>query len=188
MQINIILAQSTMAVTCPVCLHSFYHKGTLNRHIKRKHAKKEDIVVLQPICPAKPETTMEPEERVEPIEDETLTLIPVSSGKKEPEERIDSIEDEILTLVPVSQRKKMEKLLDGIKRCSHLGWNHRGELVENGDVIPNTQLLDLTQYVLGGRKKKAPHGWKKFAKSLKKARLVHGVVGNCMVKRWLNRH
>ena len=64
----------------------------------------------------------------------------------------------VLSTIPKTIQRKAENLLERVKRQSNLGWNERGELLFNVEVIQGTNIVDLVNDMVRQRKSYQPHG------------------------------
>ena len=78
------------------------------------------------------------------------------------------LEGEILDTMPKTMVHKSQQLLDKIKRVPGLSWDElSGQVSVDGDVIENSNLLDLVHDAIRPRKTAPdPAGWKDFADAL----------------------
>nr|XP_039250929.1 uncharacterized protein LOC120328486 [Styela clava] len=74
--------------------------------------------------------------------------------------------DNILNAFPVSQREKVKPILDTFKRSNTILWDKKGQFIHDGQVIPNTNIIDLLDDVTRVKKKPAL-GHDKFADTIK---------------------
>lgn len=91
-----------------------------------------------------------------------------------------SVEKQVMESVPRTMRKKAERLLNTMKRNPDLlRWNERGEIVHQGQVVKNSNLVDLVNDVLRKRKRAGtPPGWKPFASALGHANVPRDLIGH----------
>ena len=89
------------------------------------------------------------------------------------------LERRIIDSVPKLLSKKAEHLLEHIKD-NGIVWNERGEIISNGELIPNSNISDLVHETIRDRKRKGdqPKGWATFAKALHASNIPLELVGN----------
>ena len=97
------------------------------------------------------------------------------------------IEQEVLSTIPKTMRRKAENLLERVKRQSNLGWNERGELLFNGEVIQGTNIVDLVNDMVRQRKSFQPRGWREFARALRQDNVPQDLIGNKERWDWMHR-
>ena len=98
-----------------------------------------------------------------------------------------NMEQEVLSTIPKTMRRKAENLLERVKRQSNLGWNERGELLFNGEVIQGTNIVDLVNDMVRQRKSFQPHGWREFARALRQDNVPQDLIGNKERWDWMHR-
>ena len=84
-------------------------------------------------------------------------------------------------------RRKAENLLERVKRQDNLGWNERGELLFNGEVIQRTNKVDLVNDMVRQRKSFQPRGWREFARALRQDNVPQDLIGNKERWDWMHR-
>ena len=67
---------------------------------------------------------------------------------------------------PPAHRRQIKGLLNHIKKLPGMGWDSQGRLIRAGQVIPNTNILDLAHSVIRPRKTFTPPGVYEFISSL----------------------
>ena len=97
------------------------------------------------------------------------------------------MEQEVLSTIPKTMRRKAENLLERVKRQFNLGWNERGELLFNGEVIQGTNIVDLVNDMVRQRKSFQPHGWREFARALRQDNVPQDLIGNKERWDWMHR-
>ena len=80
------------------------------------------------------------------------------------------ITDAALTTIPKKLQPKAKRLLDFIKKKTDLLINDNGEIVYNGETVPDTNAGKLIDDLLRKRKNVSP-GWDTFIGALKEARV-----------------
>ena len=100
--------------------------------------------------------------------------VPAPKGK--------NIQDRILESVPLSYRRKAEQLLSWLEKNSKITWDEEGRVKVYGKPIANSNIVDLINNTVRGRKKSEPSGWQTFAQNLKESNVPRDYVGN--KKRW----
>lgn len=89
------------------------------------------------------------------------------------------MEKEVLRSVPNSMQKKAERLLSLVKTNPDLKWNDRGEIFFQGQLIKNSNLVDLVNDVLRRRKRTGkPTGWQTFATALRNMNVAQDLIGH----------
>jgi len=89
------------------------------------------------------------------------------------------LKKDVVANVPKSLKVKAERLLQRIQAHPHLTWSDRGELSWQGQLIKNSNLIDLVNDVLRKRKRSAPaRGWETFATVLRELNIPQELVGN----------
>ena len=97
-----------------------------------------------------------------------------------------NIQDRILESVPLSYWCKAEQLLSWLENNSKITWDEEGRVKVYGKPIANSNIVDLINDTLRGRKKSEPSGWQTFAQNLKESNVPRDYVGN--KKRWEYMH
>jgi len=98
----------------------------------------------------------------------------------------DHIEAEIVKTTPKTLKRRAQALIDRIKSSPILDWNEKGELVYNGESIPNTHIVDLVNDVIRKRRNFEPTGWQVFAQGLKEDHAPRDLIGH--PERWHYMH
>ena len=94
-------------------------------------------------------------------------------------EKPDPMEEEILETIPGKWKSKGVQLLKKMKRGGVLGWNAHGNLVFKGKEIPNTNVVDLVNDVVRGKRKiNPPHGWTLFAQGMHETNVPQELISN----------
>ena len=75
---------------------------------------------------------------------ETVTTSPPPWGR---------LEEEVLDSVPRTMKKKVERLLQRLQQHPQFKWNNQGEIEFEGQLVKNSNLVDLVNNVLRKRKK-----------------------------------
>ena len=89
------------------------------------------------------------------------------------------IEREIVDTLPVSFAGKADRLVRKMKQGGVLGWNARGNLTFRGEIIPNTNVVDLVSDVVRKRKNApGPEGWELFAEGMNETNVPRELIGN----------
>lgn len=84
----------------------------------------------------------------------------------------------ILNAVPPKNKNAAALLLDFIKRSQSLDWTARGEMVVDGRLIPNTNIIDLVHDFARSRKRVPAEGAAELASVLQKQNVPRECVGN----------
>jgi hypothetical protein len=75
--------------------------------------------------------------------------------------------NELITTMPKLLQKKADHILNYIRDSDHLGWNQNRQLVVNGEVIPNSNIIDLVRHLIdSGGKRDHPKGWQLFKEKI----------------------
>lgn len=90
----------------------------------------------------------------------------------------DAIEDQIMASVPKTFQKPAALLLKRVKADPAMGWNARGELVVDGNSIPNSNMVDLVNDIIRKRKNFSPVGWEVFSRRLRAGNIPQDLVRN----------
>ena len=89
------------------------------------------------------------------------------------------IEREIVDTLPVSFAGKADRLVRKMKQGGVLGWNAHGNLTFRGEIIPNTNVVDLVSDVVRKRKNApGPEGWELFAEGMNETNVPRELIGN----------
>jgi len=89
---------------------------------------------------------------------------------------------EVIKSVPKSLHSKADRLIDVLHKTPGLSWNHRGEMVLQGNVYAGSNYVDLINDVLRSRKTIEPVGWQVLANALNEVNVPQDLVGNAA--RW----
>ena len=82
-----------------------------------------------------------------------------------------------VTYFPKTLRTKASWLLSELSSRG-LKWNERGELYNNGKILPGTNILELINDVLRERKNSSPQGWRYFANLLHDYNIPKNLIQN----------
>lgn len=88
------------------------------------------------------------------------------------------LEEEVLDSVPKSLKKKAERLLQRLHQHPQLKWNSQGEIEYEGQLVKNSNLVDLVNDVLRKRRNFEPEGWKTFATALRRVNMPQDLIGH----------
>jgi len=102
--------------------------------------------------------------------------VPVVEEKKE--ESIQRIEAQVVDAVPKPLQKYARLLLDRVKEEPELGWNERGELVVEQQVVPQSNIIDLIGDLLRKRKNFNPPGWRELSRKLYESNVPQNLIRN----------
>ena len=95
---------------------------------------------------------------------------PQTSVIREPESQrrdTDIWEEKIIDTLPKTTKQLGHSLLSHIKSSQKINWNDRGQVIIDGNLIPNTNILDLVHSVIRIRKTKSPPvGSREFTRAL----------------------
>ena len=86
--------------------------------------------------------------------------------------------DNIISVIPKQAQKKASALLQLLQ--DHLKWNERGEIVVDGEPIPNSHISDLIKYTVVRHfsKKQPPIGSDKYFTVLDKLNIPRSLIVN----------
>lgn len=84
----------------------------------------------------------------------------------------------LLLGIPKQARREATAILQHIQNTPNISWNLRGELIVNGEVLPNTHVTDLIKDSLYQYKKWKPKGIIEFYRALAESNLPLGLVRN----------
>ncbi len=98
----------------------------------------------------------------------------------------DDIEREVLESAPDRMKKKAQLLVNRIRNSPHLQWTDTGELVYKGQVVANSNVVDLVNDVLRRRKHFEPQGWQTFARGLKESNVPQDLIGHQERWQWMH--
>lgn len=87
-------------------------------------------------------------------------------------------EDEILSTVPQKYRKKADNFIRLLNKSGDLAWDTKGVVSIKGEIIPQSNIVDLLNDALRARKTSNPHGWEQFAGVIKEINVPHELIGN----------
>ena len=98
-------------------------------------------------------------------------------------------DEEILESVPKRMRHKASLLMKYIRNNPQklIKWTPRGELEYQGQVIKNSNFVDLVNDVLRNRKRQDPIGWKAFATALQSMNVPQEFIGNPRRREFINK-
>ena len=111
----------------------------------------------------------------EPIQ---LKVLPTDSTNRD----IDGSrwEREVIDSVPKSFKRRAQILMNRIKAAGGpLSWNTQGELINRGNVLTGSNIVDLVNDVLRKRKSRsAPAGWQQFSTGLRDSNIPQEAIGH----------
>ena len=86
--------------------------------------------------------------------------------------------EQILESLPKSIRNKVKALLNHIERNGHyIHWNEKGEVIIDGELIPNSQVIDLIKCCFYPYKDFTPQGLEQFQTALSHINTPHTLIG-----------
>ena len=88
------------------------------------------------------------------------------------------LEIEVVNSAPKNLQKQARLLMQRLKEAADMGWTAKGELILDGDAIPNTNIVDLINDLLRKRKTSNPQGWQQLIAKLKAHNIPHELVRN----------
>jgi hypothetical protein len=88
------------------------------------------------------------------------------------------LEMQVVNSVPKPLQKHAKLLLERVKEDSDLGWNDRGELLVENQVIPQSNIVDLIGDLLSKRKNFNPPGWEELSRKLYEGNVPQNLVRN----------
>ena len=102
-------------------------------------------------------------------------------GETEPQQW-GRVAKEVVDSVPVKMKRKAERILQRLQQHPELKWNSQGEIEFEGQLVKNSNLVDLVNDVLRKRKNFEPTGWKTFATALQRMNVPQDLIGH--PERW----
>lgn len=84
----------------------------------------------------------------------------------------------ILKAIPKKNQLGASLLLDFIKRSKTLSWTDKGEMLVNGHLVPNSNLMDLVSDFSRQRKRIPPAGAAALASALRSQNVPRECIGN----------
>ena len=95
------------------------------------------------------------------------------------DEQLSATDKQIIHSVPKTMQNHAKLLIQKLKDHSDvISWNDNGQLVLDGSAIPNSNILDLVNYVMRKRKGFNPEHSSTFAKALTKINVPEDYVRN----------
>ena len=93
------------------------------------------------------------------------------------EEEKDIVRESLINTLPQSYQKNGELILDYLKRAG-TSWNSIGTLLDNGEPVQGTNIVDLVHFLLRRKRKKVspPEGLAAFRQLLTKANLLKNLL------------
>ena len=85
---------------------------------------------------------------------------------------------QILESVPKTLKRKARLLMDNLKNNDVMTWNKNGELVYDGNVVKGSNIIDLVNDTLRGKKGFTPLGFQYFVRGLAQANAPESLIGN----------
>lgn len=95
-------------------------------------------------------------------------------------------DDDIIGGMPKNYRNRAKILLSHVKRAQNIGVDDKGQILIDGNVIPNSNIMDLIHdYAKPTRRSQPPaRGWREFGKALKQTNVPREAIAN--ITRWSN--
>ena len=90
----------------------------------------------------------------------------------------DDLTPQILESVPKTLRRKAKLLIDRLKHNDVMAWNAKGELVYEGNIVKGSNMIDLVNDALKGKRGFFPHGYQYFLRGLAKSNAPESIIGN----------
>ena len=91
--------------------------------------------------------------------------------------------NQILESLPKSIRNKVKAILSHIERNdNYINWNEKGEVTIDGDLIPNSQIIDLIKCCFYPYKDFTPEGLGQFKIALVHINTPHTLIGGGSLK------
>jgi len=104
---------------------------------------------------------------------------PQEIHSEEPTARERLSAEEIIDAVPKTSRTLAKSMITRLKaNKEHITWNDKGEIAVNGHTIPGSNIIDLINDQLKGRKNFDPVGWETFTESLNKINMPKYLIRN----------
>ena len=93
------------------------------------------------------------------------------------EEEKDIVRESLINTLPPSYQKNVELILDYLKRAGTT-WNSVGTLLDNGEPVQGSNIVDLVHFLLRRKRKKVspPEGLSAFRQLLSKANLPKNLL------------
>ena len=166
---------------CKICDKTFSKPYNYRRHMLEKHNEIIDPVwkklspkvsSLVPIAQLVPPTAS----IAPPIDPPTPppTVPPIAPNPSKEESGV--MKDYIITTLPVILRNKGHLLFQQLKRSGKVSKD--GQLISNGEILLDTNVIDLINDVLRRRKTSPPEGWNEFAHVLEELNISKHFIGN----------
>jgi hypothetical protein len=93
---------------------------------------------------------------------------------------------DVVDKLPKQTKSSGNKLKDLLENTDHLTWNKDGEIIYQGDVVPNSNIDELLRYTSRNVSHSAPAGLDVFMKWLKKENVPEFAIGNKKIRDRLN--
>jgi hypothetical protein len=98
------------------------------------------------------------------------------------------IREQIINSTPKQYAKKIEQLLNFLKKhYDIIKWDDHGQLIYKGDVVANTNVVDLFSDVMVKRKSYEPRGLDIFLKGLREINTPKSYIGNTLRRAAIDR-
>lgn len=89
-----------------------------------------------------------------------------------------SFEQEILSLLPKTLKTKGELLCKRLYDNEVITWDSKGRVSINGNVLPESNIVDLVSDVVRRRKSGGPTGWRRFLEALRQINVPAEYIDN----------
>lgn len=121
-------------------------------------------------------------ERIQDLGEDNISKIPGSEFQHKSEQENNSESQEsILKCFPKNSVNKCKILLTHIENDPNITWNSKGNIIIDGEVIHNTNIIDLLRYTLLPLKY-IPQGWDEFSTVLAKGNVPQSIITNSFAK------
>ena len=121
--------------------------------------------------------------RPEPSPVQTITqterTMTSESDSATPSQQLNATDKQILDSVPKTMQNRANLLIQKLKDHSDvISWNNNGQLVSEGSIVPNSNIVDLVNDVMRTRKGFNPEHSNAFAKALTKINIPEDYLRN----------
>ena len=114
--------------------------------------------------------------RVERMEPKGVQIMVEEVQDEQPQSTLDK--ETIVQAIPKMYKSKCLALLNFIEKGNILSWNEKGELVYNGQIIPNSHIADLLKNAMREYKNFEPIGKAQFYEGLAQANVPLLLIEN----------
>jgi len=84
--------------------------------------------------------------------------------------------ESVVSLLPRNYQHKAKAILDHVENNNDLDWNEKGEIIIEGETIPNSHITDLIKRSLYSYKNFNPLGYDRFKTALQKSNLPQSLL------------